>query len=159
MKIGKGPVATRKPDLLWLKLAKEGSETLLVTSVFPKWIISDKRLPAPSRNGSSRISNCQSLLRTRISCSSMFLLLRIKVSTGRSRGKFLVSFIKTKKKLAGTVHCNTNWKQVSIKSKRKLQRQNAKSNSLGEAVYIRSSGALVKQRIASLARWWWTSLA
>jgi len=96
MKIGKGPVATRKPDLLWLKLAKEGSETLLVTSVFPKWIISDKRLPAPSRNGSSRISNCQSLLRTRISCSSMFLLLRIKVSTGRSRGKFLVSFIKIK---------------------------------------------------------------
>jgi len=26
----------------------------------------------------------------------MFLLLKIKVSTGRSRGKFLVSFIKTK---------------------------------------------------------------
>ena len=96
IKIGKGLVTTRKLDLLWLKLAKEGSDTLQVTPAFPKWIISDKRLPTPSRSGSSRISNCQPLLGTRISCSSMFRLLIIKASTWKSRGKFLVSFVKTK---------------------------------------------------------------
>jgi len=50
MKIGKGLVATRKPDLLWLKLAKEGSETLQVTPAFPKWIISDKQQPTSFLN-------------------------------------------------------------------------------------------------------------
>ena len=87
-----------EPDLLWWKLAKEGSKTLQVTPAFPNWIISNKRLPAPSRSGSSRISNCQPLLETHISCSSMFLLLRIKVSTEKSKDKFLVSFIKMKDK-------------------------------------------------------------
>ena len=96
IKIGEGPITTRRLDLLWWKLAKEGSETLQVTSALPKWIISGKRLSAPPRSGSSRISDCQPLLWTPISCPSLFLLLRIKVSTGKARDDFLVSFIKLK---------------------------------------------------------------
>jgi len=137
MKIGKGPVATRKLDLLWWKLAKKGSETLQVTSAFPKWIISDKRLPASSRSGSSRISDCQPLLGAPVSCPSLFLLLRIKVSTRRPRGKSLISFIKSKDWRAQFTAIQTGNKLAV--NQRKMQARYAKSNSLGEAIHIRSS--------------------
>ena len=100
-------------DLLWSKLARDWLppeswifrnqnwqrkiQDLTGDSAFPKWIISDKRLQAPSRSESSQISDCRSLLGTRISCSSMFLLLMIKASTWKSGGILLFSFIKTKK--------------------------------------------------------------
>ena len=61
IKIGRGLIAISRLDLLWWKLAMGRSATLQVTSAFPKWIISDKRLPASPRSGSSRISDCQHL--------------------------------------------------------------------------------------------------
>ena len=53
--------AIRKLDLPLSKLAKGGSETLLVTSAFLKWIISGKRLQASSQSWSPRISDHQLL--------------------------------------------------------------------------------------------------
>ena len=80
-KIGKGLIATSRLDLLWWKLTMGRFATLQVTSAFPKWIISDRRLPTSSG--------------TCISCPSLFLLLKSKILTGKARGNFLVSFIKS----------------------------------------------------------------
>ena len=91
--------ATRKLNLPQSKLAKDWSPPA-------GWIFFDENWqwedPRPyrwrplSRSGSSRISDCQPLMGTHISCPSLFLLLRIKVSTGKARGNFLISFIKSK---------------------------------------------------------------
>ena len=113
------------------KMAKEGSKTLLVTSAFPKWIISDKQLPAPSRNGSSLISNYQLLLGTRISCSSMFLLLMIKASTWKSRGKF---WSLSSKRRNGE-HTSLQCKQNKLASNQK-EGGMLSQNSLGEAIQL-----------------------
>ena len=76
-----------------MKIGNGGSETLQVMSAFPKWVISDKRLPASPRSGSSRISDYQPPLgRTAAApvCSSC-----LRVKSQLERGNFLVSFIKS----------------------------------------------------------------
>ena len=130
IKIGKGLIATSRLDLLWWKLVMGGSATLQVTSAFPKWIISDKRLPASPRSGSSRISDCQPLLERTSAAPVCSSCLGLKFQLKKQEATFWSLSSKQENGEHNSLQCKL--KQVSSKSKEMLSQI-----FLGEAIYIR----------------------
>ena len=116
-----------------------------VTSTFPKWIISDKRLPASPQNESSRTKGCQQPLGHTSAAPSCSSCLKVKLQPGKH--KAILWFLPSSHKIGehSSLQCKI---RTSLQLNTKDTAKALKPNSLGRSNPI-SIGAEDKPRLHS----------